>query len=304
MREIEPHFDPEVIAALIDGRLTGEAREQAIHQLAESEAAFEAFAEALRSRAGAHATAPTPVPFVRRRRIPAVRPLAAAAVVLLLVGGSISVYLIRQDGGSAPAARLVAAVIDRNPVLAEGWSQRGWSVTRGGPSRLVEPSLAFRLGVRTVDLHLALALGDTSEAQVFLGEIAGWLAEIDLSQLVQARYERLGEQLAGEEPADILGLAAEAEQSLEGFLASPSFRLGRWSEAALVSAREGVPDLFESSQTEQFLERQASMHPDATAGAVRQIAELIQRLIQNGIDPSEYRALEDHLLELIAANAG
>lgn len=308
MREIHPQFDPEVIAALIDGRLAGEAREQAIQQLAESEAAFEAFAETLRARAEeetgrsavAEPAAAAPVVPLRPRWARAARPLAVAAVLLLLLGGPAAVFLIQRDAGPAPAGRLLAPVIERNPVLAQGWSERAWTVTRGGPSRLVEPSLAFRLGVRTVDLHLALALGDTGQAQVFLGEMAGWLAEVELSQLVQARYARLREQLASGGSTDALALAAEAERSLEELLDSPSFRLGRWTEAALLAARQGVPDPFESGRAVRFLERQAAEHSGATAEALRQIAELIR----DGVDQSEYPELERQLFDVIAANAG
>ena len=58
--------------------------------------------------------------------------------------------------------------------LRPGWDQR-WAVTRGGESPLDAPGtrpagsaqesrLAFRLGVRSVDLQIALPRGDTALA--------------------------------------------------------------------------------------------------------------------------------------------
>ena len=78
-------FDPDLVAAFIDGRLSGAERERVVRLLAESEEAFEIYADAVRARADLDAEAiiplpiPDPVPIRRPRWLMAGAPLAAAA---------------------------------------------------------------------------------------------------------------------------------------------------------------------------------------------------------------------------------
>src|SRR4051812_12628012 len=84
-------FDPDLVAAFIDGRLSGAERERVVRLLAESEEAFEIYADAVRARDDLRADAIIPLPArpsvpVRRPRwLTAGAPLAAAAALLIAV---------------------------------------------------------------------------------------------------------------------------------------------------------------------------------------------------------------------------
>src|SRR5262249_31182097 len=157
----DPNADLELLAALFDGRLSGEERAQAVKLLAESDEALEIFANVVRDQGGEDAKV-IPIRSSRRwSQWKVVVPVAAAAAVAIIMIPRLAGRL----GTESLAAQYAIQLTDAPHVsdaLREGWTERGWSVTRGvgretpGTPRAVEPKYVFRLGVRSVDLQVSL----------------------------------------------------------------------------------------------------------------------------------------------------
>ena len=173
MDPIDTNVDLELLAAFVDGRLSGEERARAVKMLADSDEALELFANTLREQQTSDVKV-VPITSARRwRQWKVVLPVAAAAALAV-------VMVPRMSGpGKAGAlgessTRWSSRRIRALPVgLREGWELRGWTVNRGRRANAgnvwragsaAESRLAFRLGVRTVDLQVALRRGDTALA--------------------------------------------------------------------------------------------------------------------------------------------
>ncbi len=304
-------FDLEELAAFIDGKLTGEARARMVKLLAESEAAHEVFVETVRFQGEEQQLREGPEVIPIRGRRPAFVgtwmvwvPVAAAASLFLFLGRPLFDSLAGPSALDFSTAQIVAELTARGDLgssLGEGWDQPGWSVTRGAAARLVESERAFRLGVRNVDLQVALGLQDASLADGFLSDIQEWLGEIDLSQAVRVQYATIQGLLSESGPSGALAQLGSAEVALDEFLASPSLPIGRWSEAARLAAVVREPQFFESEETSRLLDAMDEQQlPEPDVDALRQI----RALIADGIAESDYPELNRLVREIIRRNGG
>jgi hypothetical protein len=273
-------LDLDLIAGLIDGRLSGAERERAIEQLSESEAAFEIYTDALRVRSDLPGAAGDIIPLSTAKRRPAppwrtIGSLAAAAVLAVAV---VPQFMARRNAAAvdAPASQITMTLArqpDLSRRLAGEWDSRAWSVTRGA-SATVDTTLAFRLGVRTVDLNVALTLGDTARAARLTGELVESLGRTDLSEMARAEYVELRTQLTrGESPADLTERASHAERTLDELLDSFWFAFGRWTAGGDLAARTGTTEFFAAPLTERFLKVAAKRQ-----GLERADAEILDRI--------------------------
>lgn len=305
----EPEFDLELIAAFTDGRLSGEERERAIRMLARSEGAFEVYAHALRVRGDLGYDRVLPIDRARRWRggptMWTIGSIAAAAVVMVAV---LPVMRTRQSEAVIGASALaIADPLVRKPArlqtLVGSWDEPGWSVTRGGGGRLVDSTIAFRLGVRALDLQVALAAGDTAGADRLVSEMVETLKGVELSEPVQAEYAALRASLArGEAPSRFVASASRADQSADEFLQSFWFRFGRWVGAGELAARTQSPEFFAANETQRFLsvaERRRELAPDDVA-ALREVADLVG----GGVAAGEFDRIRQVFRTLIRRHGG
>src|SRR5215467_8021220 len=159
MDSIDKYDDSELLAALLDGKLSGAERARAIKLLADSDEALELFASAARDERLAAQTPRTPVIPIRARWKIAVPVAAAAAITLAVLP-----RLVGVGGGGARASEFASALTtsrgsnaNRLVSLTPGWDSR-WSENRGiaravgaaPPGSSADSKRAFRLGVRTV----------------------------------------------------------------------------------------------------------------------------------------------------------
>jgi len=253
MDSTDSNLDLELLAALIDGRLSGAERERALKLLATSDEALELFAHSL------HEQRATEVPVVpirsapRWRRWQVVVPIIAAAGLAFVL-----LPTIRGSNGRAPSTQY-AVQLESDPrfagALREGWDQHGWSVTRGANDNqsAVEPRFAFRLGVRSVDVQVAVRQGNSAVASSVVDDIARTLDGIKFADLVAAKYAELKTHLASE-PADRLATrAANAELEMSDFLKLPSFAFGQWVAAADLAAQTRALSFFQSKRGTAFI---------------------------------------------------
>ena len=301
MDPIERNDDLELLAALADGRLSGVERERAIKLLADSDEALELFANTLRDLpAVAPDATVVPITSARRWRWRQWKVMVPAAVA---AGLAFVVPRMAQLGGTGGLVNQFAMNVARDPRvvsgLPEGWEQRGWSVTRGGDlspgtaraGDSTESKLAFRLGVRTVDLQAALQRGDTAIADVLTTEMIGTLRGIGFSEMVASRYADLRSGLAADPLARSIDRAIQNERELRGFLRSPpSFVYGQWASAADLAAQAGDRAFFETNGT-RFI-RSTMPAGSLTADDIEDIQSINGRLNQ---------AANDHALDGVHA---
>ena len=253
MDSTDSNLDLELLAALIDGRLSGTERERALKLLATSDEALELFAHSL------HEQRATEVPVVpirsapRWRRWQVIVPVAAAAGLAFAV-----LPKVMGPNGRAPSAQY-AMQLESDPrfagTLRQGWDQHGWSVTRGADDNRVapEPRFAFRLGVGTMDLQVALRKGATPVASGIVNDISRTLDGIKFSDVVAAKYTELKAHLSSGSAAESIERAADAEVRMSEFLASPSFAFGQWVAAADLAAQMREVSFFQSKHGTAFI---------------------------------------------------
>lgn len=262
MDPIDSNLDLELIAAFIDGRLSREERAGAVKLLADSDEALELFASTLRQQREAADVKVVPITTARRwRQWKVMVPVAAAAVLAILP-------TLVSRGPQVVLASEYAMALTRDPQFASGlragWDQRQWTVTRGaGASReatgarpagsAAESRLAFRLGVRSLDLQVALRRGDTALAGVLTGEILETLNGVLFSDPVAASYTELKSRLSADPVARSIDRASGAERALRDILGSPSFVFGQWVAAADLAAQTHDRAFFESSYGTRFI---------------------------------------------------
>lgn len=295
MDSANSNVDLELIAALIDGRLAGEDRARAMKLLADSDEALELYAQAWRQR---QETPDVKVVSIgsrlRWRQWKLVVPIAVAAGLAIVVVPKLS-----NRGASAASAKEYAMALSEDPRFANelgvGWDQRGWAVTRGGGSlagtsgsqrapSAPESGPAFRLGVRSVDLQVALQKGDMAVAGRLIGEMLETLDAVALSAPLAEKYAELRSSLATDTRNRAIDRASDAEQALRDHLGSASFEFGQWAGAAELAARTGDRSFFASSQGMRFIQSNDSI-AGADSAALRSIdARMKQGLTDPALD--------------------
>jgi len=269
--------DPEDIAAFLDGRLPAGQRARLIEHLASCELCYEVYAGAASfladdSPEAIRLSEPlTPHrPFDRpdRRRAPEApswrRWWATAAVAALLaVAVGVPLLLWRTGGAELATEHLASLVAGRPGAKADVWVGR---VMRGSSeSAEVAPDVqSFRLGVRFLDLRLALAADDRDAAEAVLSRFAKLFDGIPFPGDVPDRYRTLRNQLGDEKVPPHSLLAAAGALESKGFkdLVEPRYvDLGRWTEACRLAGKAGRPALFRERAARPLLDQ--AVAPDA-----------------------------------------
>jgi hypothetical protein len=176
--------NPELLAAFLDGKLSGDERARVVATLADSEEDYEALLNA-----AAIAQHLDPAPQVVRRRARFV-PTGRARYVLAVVGSAAVLLLavlpfVRRGAGNRPVdfLRATAASSPRGPgsmasTFGSGWETPSWTAVRGPADVLSSRARAFRLGARVAQLELSFELRDSaavSSAALPLAQLAGEL---------------------------------------------------------------------------------------------------------------------------------
>lgn len=259
MDSIDSNMDLELIAALLDGRLSGAERERAIKLLADSDEALQVFAGALRQGNVGSDNDGKVVSIATARRRPAWRfvPIAAAAVLALAIVPSV---LRRQPQPTLGHQYVV--LLETDPRLIAGlpanWDEQTWSITRGPALHLAgtqpvesaaESRKAFRVGLRSVDLQIALGGGDATRASRLTDELTDLLGSVAFSQSAIDSYAQLKSRIGTDSLPNLLLRSGAIERELRDLLKSPAFALGQWVGAADVAAQMRYAPFFQSNGT-------------------------------------------------------
>lgn len=252
--------DLQLISKLVDGRLEGKEREAALERIEGDEALYEIFVETARYRESQQSKGLL-FGFPRGRAAVTGGLLAAAlavvAVVPKLVGGS-------SMATSALASALLANGDLEGRLQTADWLDPPWPVMRGGSSSLSvgDQKLLFRVGVRVVDLEMAIGSGLREDAGHFAHEAAMYLGSLDLLFLdpeYQQGYRDVARKIGAENPErEITDLTKRLSDGLSALeLEGPPLDLGRWSRAGLWAVRSGNRELLESRDFKRLGKRLA-----------------------------------------------
>jgi hypothetical protein len=307
MAEIQD-FDPDLIAAFIDGRLSGAERERVVSLLAKSEAAFEIYADAVRARDDLDADSIISLSSRREKRSKrwwaAGVPIAAAAALVIAVLPTVqarrdtAMLAMRSESITQPFARRPQLAV----ALGSTWDEGRWSVNRGAGSTFVDSVAALRLGVRATDLQVALAVGDRERAGRAAGEMVDLLGSVNVGETSRAEYEDLRKRIVSDGlSGQTMGAAATADDNLRDLLDSPWYGFGKWFAAGELAARARSVEFFKSDETARFLEaaiRSGRFPPDEVE-TLRQVAALAKR----GVAENEFETVRARFAELIQRHA-
>ena len=314
-----PEIDPERIAALLDGRLSGQERDALLSQLASSREHLELFADASIiagelgvASSAAEAASTSNMNDVRPLRVREATPnrhtistgrprrrtrvwTAAMVVGVLIVA---SPWALRRAGfrGESPSqgGSIIAQV---EPGIPAGWDGTPWSATRSESAALTPQARAVRIGARLADLELTIAAGDSAAGGV-VDDVIALLAGVPLSGSVSQVYEALRDSI-GAAPSQLTPLVQRGHEGAAALLGRSDVALGTWTETARIASVRKNSAFFASPQTTQTLrDLTASAADQRTRGALSKLAALLP--VSSATD---WSSLEAATTELLRASA-
>lgn len=243
----------EELAALIDGRLEGDDRADLLAHVESCEACYEIYTETLRFREEEATSGDAEVASLsdrshqsgqsrsKQRFWFAAGSLAAGALLAVVIWSPVGERFVgglRGEGSLAVGNLIADLSVGQDEAAAHNaYDGSGWSRTRGLADHLNERERSFRLGVRVVDLTLALSAKDHSQAQQLLPEVVALSDGFDISEHVVATFREIQRLLeAGEDHEKALDLALIADGYATDLADRAAFELGKWAEAGRLAA--------------------------------------------------------------------
>lgn len=316
------HPGDERLAAFVDGRLSSRERSRIVDHLASCEECYEVFSEtvSVQSEAAEEGETIAPVPslparrspwrrpVVLRRWVPAAALLAAAITIVVLAPWRDTAGTPHLPVGALVPAEVGAETADevRSRIDAHGWPQTL------GPESYGEPAAAaFQLGVRAVELEVALAAGDREASVILSHRIDALLAGFEAGEVVSHVYYAgpggLREMLAEDAKSEaLLDLHREADAVLaESSAEVPAivdpfwYGFGKWAQAGYLAAAEARGEHFRSPLHRSFLRhlRKVKLPPE-----IREMFGKIDVLLRS--DEASFPALTGAFGELVTVAGG
>lgn len=298
-------IDPERLAAFVDGRLPEHERAKVLEEIAASPEAYDLFMETVGAIDGAEEEdegsvvplAAAPASRLRRWRVPAT--LAAAVAGVALFGTWLTRPGEAPSGALGFAAALDAGLLAGRPGGELAGADHGWSRVRGPGEADESPARGFRVGVRQVDLAVAIRLEDRATLEIVAPLLAEDLARYDGGQVGALLVRQIADSAASGAAVETLErLAGEAEEAAASAVSSPAHEAGRLAEAGRIAARAGDTRFLEGSAV---LGRLAALDAGTLGPAAATLEALRARL---GADPAPSPGELMPLLEALVQAGG
>lgn len=226
--------DTEQIAAYLDQTMSQSEREAFARRLDVEEALYEVFVDTVRFREQASLSTKV-VKHPRAQR--SFRRFSGIAAILLL--GVATPFVLRNRSVESFSEALVASgELDSN--LEDAWYEHAWTSLRGGWHTTDESRSAFRLGVYTIDLEIAVRTGRYQQAELLADRMRDLAVDVDYLEPLEASYRAIQLELKeGSATEEILSLVRLGEVTLmESLQESLAFyELGRWAETGRLAAK-------------------------------------------------------------------
>jgi hypothetical protein len=317
-------LDPEVLAALLDGRLSGKEREEVLTRLARSPEDFDAFAEAAATvRDVADVTPltilkPEPEPEPKPKPSPGPNPQWWSAKIWLPIAavlvGAILLRPSMRSGGESTIALLAGPTLVARPgdsslasALGADWEQPGWSVSRGGESALVVRQREFRVGVRLADVEASFDARDAAALRTAGGELVAGLGQFEGAGSIATEYQGLVARASA--PDSLVAMAGDRTQARKDILDflkdSPWFGLGTWVEQARLATLANKAAFFDlrASESLQRLIDRLSGEARADSSTVASLRRL-QEISRDGVSGAEMSEVRSALADVIREAGG
>ena len=259
-------FDPETLAAFLDGKSEGDERERVLQLLAESDEWYEVMVDAIAVSAAlaqsgeAASGLSSVVASPSLETLVAAQPAGASPESNATRGRLVTQKVWGRQamiGGGLIAAGLTAVLVfsDRPAALdaVDGPSQlvvddrlragsaADWGAARGNTESLSARARAFRIGAQFADLELAFRTRDSSRVRSLSSSIANLTVDLAAGRSAASRVlylARDGSLRASTKER------REVASEVRSFAAEPWFDLGAWSETARRAALAGQYQFF------------------------------------------------------------
>ena len=289
--------DSELIAAFLDRQLTSDERRDFLERLDREPALYDVFVETVRYRDSLVAEVAAPVARHPSSGASWVIPTTVAALLALAVIGP---FLV-EEANILTGSGLGRALVEDNRLegtLDGDWYEQGWRRTRGLTPIQSEVDSAFRIGVHSVDLEVALRTQRPQDATLLLRYIDSELRNVDFSDHLRLSYSELVRQLEDGQPLEqALERAASTEQhTLELLDIGYGYAFGKWAEAGKLAAQSGNQDLLRSRVFRRML-REIRDHE--WTEVVDQRLDEIESMITNRDVQLDMAALEEAFTAII-----
>lgn len=241
------------------------------------------------------------MPSRSRRKPSRWKPALLAAAALLPIAAGMTLFLL----GSAPASsrNYLGIVADRTaipePVIGD---VRDWRRVRSGslplPPGLGKLALDTRIGVRQIDLAIAMSIGSKKEAQRHAGRLDALLAGGEHSIAVDFRPLVDGLQIDGSTP-ELERQRQRLADDVDVLLAdAPGYQLGLWLQTCRIAAASGDIAFFNRRGTRRAFHELdiPSLLPEDAAKA-----QTVASLLDNGVTPADLEILGEACYALVVA---
>jgi hypothetical protein len=252
------HPSPAVLAAFVDGRLSGDPRAEVVAHLDRCRDCYDVFAETVRFQ---REEAPRGR-VLRPARFGAPQWVwwtAAAAAVLVV---AIVVPVVWEDlglGGADGEGEVLPATAELASALEAGGAGiataawEGWPEGRGFAG-LGRETVSVRAGVRLMDLAAAVRAGELGAADAALRGLNDLFATAGAAKELEEDLDAAQKSLRDGDAEALGRAAARLEAGAEGALDPFNLAFGKWAEAGRLAAASGQAELFRSPAFTGFRE--------------------------------------------------
>jgi hypothetical protein len=305
----------EELAALIDARLEESERKQLLAHIESCESCYEVFSETIRFREEEIGDQPAqlgsiagkrPVDVPRRRLWLTIGSLAAAALLAVAIWSpQVERFMSGVRGASSDGSLAVGNLVADLPFSQDNlipYDGSGWSRTRGLSDHLDETERSFRLGVRVVDLMVALRANEIPMAQRLLPEVAALADSFDVAEHLVATLREMQSRLEAGEPMDeVIDLAVLADGYATDLADGAAFELGKWAEAGRLAAASEEPEYFRRRKIRELPNQLegAKLYADLSGVLESLRTDLAERPSVEQLD-----ALASHFTRLVVEGGG